>query len=245
MREIISTFSDFILDTLFPIRCLQCKKEGNWICRACASNIHIQTEHVCPICERSTTPNGKTCLDCKKKSALDGIIPATNYQDPTVSKAIHHFKYRFIADLHVELGGLLISALQKSDTPIPDIIIPIPLHTRRLRWRGFNQSFLLASQVAQKLLPAIEIKLEENILIRKRYTCPQMEIKDYQSRKQNLAGAFHCSDANAVKNKIILLIDDVATTGSTIFECAKVLKKAGAKEVYAAVIARQEVGGRE
>jgi len=228
------------LDTLFPISCIQCQKEGVWLCDACFSSIIIQNEHVCGVCEKMITPDGRTCHACKKKNALDGLIVTTSYTSSFISRAIHFYKYRFVSDLHVSLANLLVKAFRKTDVPLPDIIIPIPLHTRRLRWRGFNQSFLLARHLSTNLLPQFEIPLKE-CLVRNRYTSPQMEIKDYHSRKQNLADAFSMAAKEKVKNKTILLVDDVATTGSTIFECAKVLKKAGAKEVFAIVVARQEM----
>ena len=236
----IKRLNQTILDTLFPIKCVGCQTEGAWICGSCLARIKIQTEHVCGVCEKVLTPDGRTCLACKKKSALDGLIPATSYGQPGVASAVHLFKYRFIRDLHISLGDLLIRQLMKTDMPLPELILPVPLHPRRLRWRGFNQSALLAEHVAKNLLPLSEVPLAENVLIRNRYTSPQMEIKDYHSRQQNLAGAFSVTNPPAVQNKTILLIDDVATTGSTIFECAKALKAAGAREVYAAVIARQE-----
>jgi len=121
------------------------------------------------------------------------------------------------------------------------MVVPIPLHPRRLRWRGFNQSALLAGHIAANLLPQNPLPFDENMLVRKRYTPPQMEISNYQNRKQNIAGAFSLAGRKDVRNKTVLLIDDVATTGSTIFECARVLKAAGAREVFAAVIARQEI----
>ena len=228
------------LDTLFPIRCIGCQKEGVWLCAACFSRIIIKNEHVCGVCEKMITPDGRTCHACKKKSALDGLIVATSYTNSFVSSAIHFYKYRFIPDLHVSLSSLLVKAFQKTDIPLPDIIIPIPLHPRRLRWRGFNQSFLLAGYLSESLLPQFKITLKE-CLVRNRYTPPQMEIKNYHSRKQNLDGAFSMAIKENVKNKTVLLVDDVATTGSTIFECAKVLKNAGTKEVFAIVIARQEM----
>jgi ComF family protein len=153
---------------------------------------------------------------------------------------VHLYKYRFVPDLHKQLGNLMTQALQKTELPIADIIIPIPLHPRRLRWRGFNQSALLAKYVAENLLPQNRLALDENILIRNRYTPPQMGINDYKNRQQNIENAFSVVNPEQIKNKIVLLIDDIATTGSTIFECARVLKKSGAAEVYAAVIARQE-----
>lgn len=241
MDTFVKNIFKFILDVLFPIRCIGCAKEGSWICQRCALQIPALEEHVCGICEKMVTPDGRTCIDCKRKSALDALVPAVPYNHSFVAKSVHFFKYRFVKDLHRDLGSLVAKSIRKTDLPIPDLIIPIPLHPRRLRWRGFNQSGLLAAHVAKNLLPLTEISLEENLLIRKRHTKSQMKIKDYSNRKQNIIGAFQVTRPQTVQNKTILLIDDICTTGSTIFECAKVLKTAGAKEVYAAVIARQEI----
>jgi competence protein ComFC len=237
-------FHIFILDTLFTIKCLSCGKEGQWICAFCFSRIPLRDEHVCGVCEKVSTPSGLTCVPCKKKGNLDGMIVATSYANPLIAKAVHLFKYGFVSDLHIELGNILVKELQKNDISLPDIIIPIPLHPRRLRWRGFNQSSLLAKHISENLLPHMPIESKENILTRTRYTPPQMQIKNYSQRKENIRGAFSITDAEKIKNKIILLVDDIATTGSTIFECARVLKNAGAKEVYAVVIARQEIKDR-
>jgi ComF family protein len=244
MRKKLSTVFNklhgFILDILFPIACISCGKEGKWICKKCASHIFIQNEHVCGVCEKVNTPDGKTCQRCKKKSALGALVVATSYANSFIAHAVHLYKYRFIPDLHVQLGDLMVKALQKTDIPLADIVIPIPLHSRRLRWRGFNQAGLLAEHVAFNLLPETRLSFSENILARNKYTSPQMGIKDYKNRRQNIEGAFSVTNPQEIKNKIVLLIDDIATTGSTIFECARVLKNAGAKEIYAAVIARQE-----
>jgi ComF family protein len=185
------------------------------------------------------TPDGRTCLSCKKKSSLGGLIIASAYTQFSIAKAVHLFKYRFIDELHVPLGDLLVKVLRKTELPLPDLIVPVPLHKRRLRWRGFNQSSLLASHLANNLLSQNEISLDKHVLIRNRYTVPQMGISDYASRKNNIGGAFSISPNSDIKNKTILLVDDIATTGFTLFECANVLKKAGAKEVFAIVIARQ------
>src|SRR6266568_1827787 len=67
------------LDILFPIRCISCGQEGSWLCQVCSAQIKIQTEHVCGVCEKVFTPDGRTCLACKKKSALDGLLPVTEY----------------------------------------------------------------------------------------------------------------------------------------------------------------------
>ncbi|MEI7890346.1 MAG: ComF family protein [bacterium] len=234
---------NFLLDTIFPISCICCKKEGNWICQKCFASIKIKEEHVCPVCEKVLTHAGRTCVNCKnfsEKNFLSGLLPACSYNQSIVSKAVHLFKYRFIKDLSVTLANLMTRAAQKTEFPIPDLIIPVPLHQKRLRWRGFNQSQLLARKFANNLLPNIKLKLSTKILLRNRNTSPQMNIEDWVGRQQNISEAFSVSPTADIKNKTVLLVDDIATTGSTIFECAKTLKLAGAKEVFAIVIARQE-----
>lgn len=239
--------NEFLLDTFFPIHCISCKEEGFWLCEKCLSRIKFSNEQVCGVCEKAITPDGRTCLPCKKlphrqpgKSLPDGLIVASSYAEALISESVHLFKYRFIHDLHRPLGDLLVKILQKTDLPLPDLIIPVPLHKRRLRWRGFNQSSLLANHLASNLLPGTTLNINENSLVRNRYTSPQMKVKDYANRQRNIADAFSVRDKKEVSDKIILLVDDITTTGSTIFECAKVLKNAGAREVFAIVIARQE-----
>ncbi len=230
----------FALNILFPIKCVFCAKEGEWLCQDCFEKIKFLDDHVCGVCEKMITPDGRTCQNCRKKSHLSGLIVAASYKNTLIARLVHLYKYRFVVDLHKELGKILAKALQKTEIPLPDIIVPVPLHPKRLRWRGFNQSLLLARHLSANLLPQFEIPLKE-CLVRNRYTPPQMKIKNYQSRQQNLANAFSIVAPEEVKDRIVLLVDDVATTGSTIFECAKVLKQSGAKEVFAIVIARQEM----
>lgn len=236
----LSKVKYFILDSLFPIRCISCGKENYWICEKCFSLIQHLDQQNCPVCKITITPDGRTCPTCKRKNDLDGLIAAANYNNTLTSKAIHFFKYRFIDELHVPLGKLIVKAILNTEIPLPDIIIPVPLHPRRLRWRGFNQSALLAKIISTNLSELFDIKLETEILSRKRYTKPQMEISNRKDRHKNIFGAFDLQNKEIIKDKIIFLIDDVTTTGFTIFECAKVLKEAGAREVYAAIVAKQE-----
>ena len=228
----------FVLDTLFPVRCVCCGKENNWICPDCLRAVVPPKENVCPACERVAVPDGRTCLACKKTSPLDGLIVCASYKNETVAKAIHLYKYRFISDLHQPLGALMIKALQSTEIPLCDLIVPVPLHQKRLRWRGFNQSELLANHISKNLLPE-EFVVTNDILIRQKNTTAQMKMKKIGERAENIRDAFAVPDLSRAKNKSVLLVDDVATTGSTIFECARVLKKAGASAVFAIVVARQ------
>jgi competence protein ComFC len=217
---------------------------------------------VCPYCEKINTPAGKICLRCKdnfltKKAAIpiDNLVTAVKYKEAGISHLIHLYKYRFISDLSDSLGKLMIESIIENNLPLPNFIIPIPLHKRRLRWRGFNQAELLANFISQNLAPGLEIPVLNDLISRKKYTTPQMKIKSYSQRKKNLQNVFVLSsvkflkakgrlngtnNAEKIRGKTILLVDDVATTGSTIFECGRVLKTNGAHKIYASVIARQE-----
>jgi ComF family protein len=203
---------------------------------------------VCPQCEKIFTDKGQRCDYCRKdRASLDNLIVATHYNEHNLSKLVHLYKYNFAENLHLPLGRLLVNILLKNNLPLPDFIVPVPLHPRRLRWRGFNQAELLANFVAQNLTPGFPIPVVTDLLQRQKYTPPQMQIGKYDDRRKNMLEAFtinkksnHFGQLQHSNNYSFLLIDDIATTGSTLFECAKILKQNGAKKVLGAVIARQE-----
>jgi ComF family protein len=154
---------------------------------------------------------------------------------------IHNLKYRFAAGIADPLSGIMTKALLKHGLPIPDFIVPVPLHPRRLRWRGFNQSLLLAEKIAEELIPPLKIRVL-NALKRQKYNRPQVEISNYSERFENVKDVFSLGgDSPEVRSKTILLVDDIATTGATLEKCAKALKEAGAKKVFAVVVARQSI----
>jgi|WetSurMetagenome_2_1015567.scaffolds.fasta_scaffold107043_2 ComF family protein len=245
LKEIKKT----ILDVLFPICCLHCGNGDAWACNECFRKIKILSAQVCPYCEKVNVPGGGICPRCKEKflgkyvpAPLDRLVVAAKYKEAGISRLIHFFKYRLISDLHEILGKLIVKSLIENNLPLPDFIIPVPLHKRRLRWRGFNQAELLANYISANLAPGLEIPVATDIISRKKYTVPQMKIRNYSERKKNLQNVFVIDKdkKNIIANKKILLVDDVATTGSTLFECGRALKATGAGKVYACVIARQE-----
>ncbi|MDD5489555.1 MAG: ComF family protein [Candidatus Moranbacteria bacterium] len=243
MKKIIGKIKKTVLDTLFPIACLGCQKNDFWICGECFQKIPIRRDQVCPACERETTLSGFLCRACRtsQKLHLDALISAVSYKNQTVKKMIHNFKYRFAISLSEPLARLEIKALLSQNVPLPSAIIPVPLHPRRLRWRGFNQAQLLAENISQNLAPPFKITVL-NLLERKKYNKPQMELENYHDRLQNVRDLFAIRPGislEKIKGKIVYLVDDIATTGATLEECAKILKRAGAKKVFAVVIARQ------
>lgn len=171
---------------------------------------------------------------------MDAIIVSSRYATIGIAKMIHLFKYNFIEDLKIPLGKIMVKSFLNHRISLPDILIPVPLHKRRLRARGFNQSELLADFLGENLAPGINLPVLNDTLSRRRPTPSQMKIKNYKERQKNIQNAFIVLKKAEIKNKNILLVDDVATTGATLLECARVLKTAGARKVSAIVIARQE-----
>ncbi|MDD2766596.1 MAG: ComF family protein [Candidatus Moranbacteria bacterium] len=234
------TFWDSCLDTFFPVFCLGCGAYGTALCDHCLQIFPRRLEQRCPTCVRNTTPRGEVCFDCVGKSALDGLFAGSIYRFPLVSHTLHTFKYRFIAPLASSLGTWLAERVQETNLPLPDAIIPVPLHPRRLRFRGFNQSLLIAEVLADTLTPGLDTLVLANVLLRTRYTKPQMKTQSKEERQGNLTGAFTIAPeyTSLIQDKSIWLIDDVSTTGTTLEECALVLKKSGAKSVFGIVLAR-------
>ncbi len=231
---ILTSVKKCILDGLFPIRCLGCGILDEWICATCHTTLPIITEQHCPMCKKHVTNNGETCFECMQKGAIiDGAFVVSHYSDTLLKRAIHYYKYRFVRDLSEPLALLVAQALQNATLPTPDIIIPVPLHKRRYRWRGFNH--------AEELARALDLRIPviTDILIRTRYTKPQAQKKNRKYRKQNMRDAFCVTRTESVNQKQILLIDDIMTTGATLEECARALKKSGAATIHCLVLARE------
>ena len=162
---------------------------------------------------------------------MDGIR-APLLMEGLIQDAIHHLKYRNLRALAPELAAILSRYLQTHPMP-GDSLVPVPLHPRRLRSRGYNQALLLARELGR--LCGLEVN--ESLLKRITDNPPQAESTSLEQRRLNVAGSFDCRvDAAGAK---IILIDDVATTGSPLSACAEALKRAGASSVWGLTLARQ------
>ncbi len=237
---------NMFLDVLFPKKCVGCKREGSYICGDCISNI-LQTDLVCPICEGLAVA-GQTHPICKRRYGLDGLWSLGIYQG-SLKTIIQKLKYEpslvrefapVLVDILVEYWANyqpFIFDLIKKDKGVGWIICPVPLHWYKENNRGFNQSKLIGQLLSKKLgLDYCEC------LNRIRYTKPQVKLTG-QQRRQNISNAFEISSNRPFGGLLqtmnsILLIDDVWTTGSTLRECCYVLKRAGAKKVWALTLAR-------
>lgn len=218
-----------ILDLIFPKRCVSCGKFGAYICSSCAKLIEYIDKPVCPYCERQAV-GGKAHPGCLKRYGLDGLIVACRYRG-SIKNAIVKIKYKWVFDIEKILVSLLSKQLWKFDFPAEGILVPVPLHVRRKRWRGFNQAELLGRDLARRFKHPYA-----DLLVRNRSTRPQVELKK-EDRKKNVRDAFSLQRTQGVNGKSYILVDDVFTTGATMTECCKVLKKAGAKEVWAMAVA--------
>jgi ComF family protein len=212
----VDRLKKFILDIIFPIECLGCGKEGEWLCSECQNKI-IPDHH------------------SLRGEFLNRIFSFYSYDNELLKKIIHGLKYRFVEDLAAPLGALLVRELEKiqEQTGAPDFIMPIPLHKKRLLERGFNQSELLALKIREYF----GWPVEKEVLVRSRMTASQVKL-DEVGRKENVKSAFSIIDASKILNKKVVLVDDVTTTGATMEECAKVLKAAGAREVLGIALAK-------
>jgi ComF family protein len=189
-------------------------------------------------CPPKIVLDGKTCKSCKRKGKkLNELFCATSYKENIVKKMLHLFKYEpFAKELSKPLSDLIITHFQiLGKAPEIDLVIPVPLHRSKLKKRGFNQSQEIALLVAKFL----EKPLLSNVLIKIKKTNDQMALSKKQ-RQKNLKNAFSCVKPEMIKNKKILLIDDILTTSATIEECACELKRAGSRQISATVVARSE-----
>lgn len=236
----------FLLDLFFPKKCLSCGKAETYLCDSCFNKIEIAQNNKCPFCDRPV-PNSLICKKCAEKYFLDKLIWATPYSNALIKELIKAFKYSYIKELAKPLSQLLIKPLTQCvrlSLTHNAVVMPIPLHKQRLRERDFNQAELLAKEIARYF----SMPLETEAIKRTRFTTPQVKIKDYKTRRANIKNIFEINpkfakkcvaeNKNLLKDETVILIDDVATTGATLSEAAKVLKQAGVKEVWGLVVAK-------
>lgn len=240
---------DFVLDLIFPIECVYCGCENYWLCPECLTKLEYGRNQYCLEC-KTVNNLGNFCQNCQDKYFIDGVLIAGNYDNPLFNKLIKNMKYYFVKDIAVILGNYLSKFLQnkiqersflnnifnKQDSDIFNkqdiLIIPVPLYSRRLRWRGFNQAEEMAKIVAKNS----NYEIDNNSLVRTKNKKAQAKLDEKQRRK-NIENCFSWNGEN-LKNKNIILLDDVVTTGATLNECAKILKQNGAHRVWGLVVVK-------
>ncbi len=233
----------YVLDFIFPKRCVNCGRIGRYFCTKCISHIKYIDRQICPVCSHPAI-DGATHPRCQTRYSLDGLTSIFRY-DGIIRKAVKSIKYRFVSDLAKEFISLIPSSYfqlitYNTSTPFSvnsqlTTLIPIPLHASRLHFRGFNQAEVLGRIFSRRL----HITIQADILKRIRKTIPQVEMKDREKRLKNMDGVFTVNNLTMkqLSNVTILLFDDVYTTGATLRCAANVLKRAGAKKVWGITLA--------
>lgn len=216
----IKQIKNFLLDILFPIKCLGCEIKDEILCSNCISKIRLV--------ERETDKN---------------IIALFDYRDPLVKKVIWELKYHHKRYLGEKLGKLLYESLiedisdMKMDVSGRSIyVIPIPISNKKTRVRGYNQAFAIAKGFCNQTNIGI-LELKDKIIVKKVDNAPQAQITNRRKRLENIRGVFDIKNTDIIKGRTIIVIDDVTTTGGTINEIMKILKRAGAKKVIGFAVA--------
>jgi ComF family protein len=225
-------------DLLFPPRCLHCRRvldesEGADLCPACRDELPLPEEHPCPGCGRAHGPSPESfCAACRGTCARDAAVHITPFGG-VGRTLVHRFKYQADLAAGAFLGRLLAARVTGAFAAPPDLLVPVPLHRRRLRERGFNQAAVLAREVAR----AVGTPLAVAALGRTAHT-ESLTGLDAAARAREVRGAFVARRPDLLSGRRVLLVDDVLTTGATAEECCRVLKAAGAAWAGVATVAR-------
>jgi len=229
---VIKSLCRFIIELFYPTRCVNCGKYGLYLCSECYKKIDFCRTAVCFYCGKISN-NGNICPSCKRKnrSFLKSVIWVGQY-DGVLKELIHSYKYSAVIDIAPLLSEMVAQVLENKGGFNECIIVPVPIHKKRQIVRGFNQCEEIARLVSKRLNLRGGLVLERIINTKSQIGLNRGE------RQENIKGSIICRDQELIEGRSVVLIDDVATTGATLNECAKSLKEAGAKSITAVIIAR-------
>ena len=214
-----------VLDLLFTPRCVGCQREGAYLCDLC-----LETAR--PL-ELPYMPGNASAPDpgALEPMALEGVLSCFSMEG-AVREAVHHLKYRGLRAIAPPMGGLLAQRAKSSGISV-DAIVPVPLHPKRLRERGYNQAELLAREEAKTL----DLPMAADAAVRVSHGPPQARSGALEERRASVQGAFE--PRGRLDGRRVLLVDDVCTTGATLEACARALKAGGAACVWGLTFARE------
>ena len=227
-----ATVIEAVKDLFFPRHCVGCGSEGEFICSSCQKTISRIFAPVCPLCGRPQS-GGVLCSSCIDwNAAIDGVRSPFRFAG-VIRDAVHRLKYNNLRDISGLLSEFMARYLEKYPLNF-DILVPVPLHPKRLKERGYNQSALLAAKLSELTgAPLVEGSLE-----RTKNSIPQVKTESAAERRANVQGIFKM-ETSALRGKNVLLIDDVCTSGATLNECATALKQGGSASVWGLTLARE------
>jgi len=235
-REDILIGKVTINGVLFPQNCFICGREGGYLCPSCQGKLPKVKFQSCPVCRRAAK-QGETHLSCRAGPLLDGLVSLYRY-NYQLKRIIKGFKFELVGKAASCLSDWLAGEL--AERPVLRrwrkagfTFLPVPLYFQRERWRGFNQSAVLLENICHGL----RLPFDSSLVVRFRSTKAQVKLGAKQ-RKANVKGAFGVKKPKFVAGRSFVIFDDVLTTGSTIGELGKVLKKSGAKEVWGLTVCR-------
>ncbi|MCS7254348.1 MAG: ComF family protein [Armatimonadota bacterium] len=236
LKEVTLKGVHIALRMLYPPRCLVCDSlSDEAICVRCFSRLKFIKPPMCALCGKpydELAQAAPICSDCRRiKRWFDRCRCTVRYED-VAREMIHKLKYSGERRLASEMAKLMVETLNDFSHPV-DLVIPVPLHRKRLRERGFNQAWLIADVLSE----CINARMNSTALIRARETKPQFDLEP-KERLGNVRDAFELVEPSAVTDKVVLVVDDVMTVGATLNECARALKKGKPKAVYAVAFAR-------
>ncbi len=235
------------LDCLYPPRCRFCRaatfSAHECFCDECRARVRVIDGPVCTLCGRpflDTSGEDHLCGTCIERAPHFtrarswACYPTDEGEEHPLRSVVQRFKYGRKISLGKPLGRLLAEGCRGFfSAQAIDVIIPVQLHRKRLRWRGFNQSAVLAREVGRRW----RLPVDPFTLIRSRETPPQTQLHE-DERRRNMRRAFAIAPKRSVENKSVLLIDDVYTSGATVNECSRALLAGGAREVCVLTLAR-------
>jgi ComF family protein len=243
----ISCWLQTALDFVFPAECEYCHgflgdDRVVIFCKSCWNTIAFITEPGCPQCGRPYASEAVLrkiphfiCGECRTTQIFFDRVFAAAYYERVLKEAIHQFKFNQKTRLGNPLVQLLITRFpEEIDVRTYHAVLPVPLYKIRQRQRGYNQSAILAKSISQYY----QIPLIVNNLIRIRNTDSQSLLKGRKERQENVKDAFRVTSPVSLRDKHIILVDDVLTTGATVNECSKTLKKAGVKFILVLTLSR-------
>jgi ComF family protein len=230
-----------LIDLIFPALCVFCgvplvETEKGEICPVCLRKIRFISPPICPKCGLPFVSVGgedHLCGQCLQRQWHYASARALGFYEGPMRAAVHLLKYKGKSFVAKPLAGLLKMGYPFMDFDSYDFLVPVPLHPKRLRERGFNQAVLLTRSIGRERGIPCRVSLLKKIKL----TPPQIRLTP-REREENVKGSFAVVDSAGARGRRILLIDDVMTTGSTVNECARELVKAGAREVDVFTFAR-------